>query len=157
MAEYLFPLDVRGYCRVNRTLHGRSVYRPADVPGHNVFHGYNRPGWGDGVDLFCLGGTPVRAMEDCRQEMHQGDGTRKEVITLRGAGLLVVYAHISAKYGGRGAGWRQGDVVGWVRKELGDPHLHLEVFEVRGGAEHPLTGATAQRYLARLRALCGLG
>ena len=47
--------------RVNRTLHGRSVYRPRSVRGHNVYKGYSTPGVGDAVDLFGSAGERVVA------------------------------------------------------------------------------------------------
>lgn len=140
-------------CRFNLTLHGRSRYRKEDVPGHNVFNGYTRPGWGDALDLFCPRGAPVFALEDCRQVLHRNDETRLEVIYLQGERFLVVMAHIEAARPGTGRSYERGDVVGRVRDDLADPHLHLEVAFGRRGQEVPLVGRTPAELAARLRTI----
>ncbi|MBI3948026.1 MAG: hypothetical protein HY321_19070 [Armatimonadetes bacterium] len=139
--------------RFNRTLHGRSRHRKADVPGHNVFNGYTRPGWGDALDLFCPAGTPVFALESCQQVLHRNDETRLEVVYLQGGRFLVVMAHIEAARPGTPRPYERGDVVGHVRGDLADPHLHLEVAFGRRGSEVPLTGRTPDELAARLRAI----
>lgn len=139
--------------RFNATLHGRSRYRAADVPGHNVFHGYARPGWGDALDLFCPAGTPVFAGEECRQVQHRCDDTLREVIYLQGADFLVVMAHLEAARDGTGHRYRRGAVVGHVRAGLKDPHLHLEVARRRAREWEPLVARHADEYAALLRAL----
>ena len=118
--------------RTNRTLHGRSVWRKQDVPGHNVFKGYNTPGVGDGVDLFGAAGTPVYACWDGRVIERRGEGTKTEVIYIKRAdGAVAVYGHIKASV-------REGETV-WAGQEVGvmnwllnDPHLHFECW--MGGA-----------------------
>ncbi len=134
------PLSAFSTRRVNTTLHGRSVHRPEDVPGHNVFRGYNAPGTGDALDVFCAGGTPVVALADCVQTRHSNDGTRKEVIYLQGDGWLAVYAHIDAASGNTGTSYQAGDEVGRVRGDLTDPHLHFELW--RDGQERAVNAAT---------------
>lgn len=131
------PLPLIGR-RLNRTLHGRTRYRKQDVPGHNCYRGYNTPGWGDGIDWFAAEGTTVRAIEDCVQERHSGDATKKEVVYLRGEHTVAVYAHINARYGGTGHQFKAGEPVGRVRGDLSDPHLHFEL-ELDG---EPVCGKT---------------
>jgi murein DD-endopeptidase MepM/ murein hydrolase activator NlpD len=139
--------------RTNATLHGRSRFRPADVPGHNVFNGFTRPGWGDAIDLFCPGGTAVYAAEECRQVLHRHDASRLEVIYLQGARLLLVMAHVDAARVGTGHRYRAGDVVARVRSDLRDPHLHLEVARGSRGQEKPLVGRVPRELLAQLHEL----
>lgn len=143
------PLPLIGR-RLNRTLHGRSKFRPEDVPGHNVFRGYNTPGVGDGVDWFAHEGTVVRAIGPCEQVRHYGDGTKKEVVYLQGKDFVAVYAHINARYGGTGHTFAEGEPVGHVSGSLNDPHLHFEL-EVNGRI---CAGPTPQAFHeAALRAL----
>lgn len=122
------PLSAFATRRVNATLHGRSVHRPEDVPGHNVFRGYTTPGTGDGLDLFCAAGTPVVALGDCVQAQHYNDDTRKEVVYLSGDGWLAVYAHIDAASRNTGTSYEAGEEVGRVRGDLADPHIHFELW-----------------------------
>lgn len=143
------PLAGLDHCRVNNTLHGRSVHRPADVPGHNVFKGYNAPGTGDAVDLFCPAGSPVVAIADCKQTRHSNDATRLEVVYLEGDGWLAVYAHINAMQEGTGDRLRAGQVVGHVRGDLDDPHLHFELW-CNGQAMHAPTPAGLRSKLVAL-------
>jgi murein DD-endopeptidase MepM/ murein hydrolase activator NlpD len=132
--KYQLPISDFEDLPVNNTLHGRSVYRPYDVPGHNVFKGYStwqdngHRGVGDSLDLFCKGRTPVYAIEDCEQIRHSNDESRLEVIYLQGANSLAVYAHINAEYTGIGRNYSKGDVVGLVRSDLNEPHLHFELW-----------------------------
>ncbi|HOJ22258.1 MAG TPA: hypothetical protein PLU39_09065 [Armatimonadota bacterium] len=139
--------------RINATLHGRSRFRPADVPGHNVFNGFTRPGWGDAIDLFCSGGTAVYAAEECRQVLHRHDASRLEVIYLQGSRLLLVMAHVDAARAGTGHRYRAGEIVARVRSDLRDPHLHLEVACGQRGQEKPLAGRTPRELLTQLREL----
>jgi len=120
--------------RINQTLHGRSVYRKTDVPGHNVFKGYNHPGTGDALDLAGDGWTtPVVAVCDGAITRWQFDTDRKEVIYFEGVEdnrqILAVYAHIdrneSIKLGARVA---KGTQLGVLRGDLNDPHLHFELW-----------------------------
>jgi murein DD-endopeptidase MepM/ murein hydrolase activator NlpD len=136
--------------RLNRTLHGRSVHRAKDVPGHNVVYGYSRRGTGDGVDLFCAAGTEVYAM-------HPGAVTRiadrfgkLACVYVQGAGVLTVYAHLHIKPSlNKGDIVRRGQVIGYVGRKLKDPHLHLEV--IVGG--EPIHGATPRHFVEALATL----
>ncbi|OPZ92218.1 MAG: Peptidase family M23 [Firmicutes bacterium ADurb.Bin419] len=114
--------------RVNTTLHGRSVYRKQDIPGHNVFKGYSTPGTGDALDIYASSGTEVYAIEDCTQTLWQNDTTKKEVIYLTGDNWVAVYAHIDASYEGTNIKIKEGAVVGHVRGDLTDHHLHFELW-----------------------------
>lgn len=121
--------------RINATLHGRSVYRPVDVPGHNVFKGYStwetngHDGVGDAVDLFAPGRTAVLAMHDGAITEWRNDASRLEVVYLEGGGLITVYAHVNFNEAYRvGAKLSAGDPIARVRGDLTDPHLHLEVW-----------------------------
>lgn len=137
--------------RTNRTLHGRSYYRPKDVPGHNVVLGYSTPGRGDGVDLFVPRGTPVVAM-------HAGKVTRiadrdGKLACLYVVGkqdntsLVTVYAHLSIKPALKvGSPVMAGQVLGYVGKKLRDPHLHLECWT--GGK--PVKARTGNSYRDKL-------
>jgi murein DD-endopeptidase MepM/ murein hydrolase activator NlpD len=111
--------------RVNRTLHGRSVYRNKDVPGHNVFMGYSGRD-GDAIDLFTLAGMPVYAMENSTVIQIATEGAKAR---LRLAGhYTIMYAHIHVKDGYTvGSYIKEGEVIGYVSDLLSDPHLHLEV------------------------------
>lgn len=126
------PQDVANYT-TNTTLHGRSKYRPDDVPGHNVVEGYNHPGIGDAVDLFCEAGTLVCAMHA---------GVVQRVYPIRETGYCVVlkgmagtapaksiYCHLSSRgLVKRGAILDIGSKIGYVGKKLEHPHLHLELW-----------------------------
>lgn len=131
-----WPISNFNSCRVNQTLHGRSVYRNADVPGHNVFKGYttwanngNR-GVGDGLDLFAPAGTPVYAIDDAVVTVHRNDVTKLEVIYLQSTGTInweAVYAHIDATVT-LNEKVKAGQMVGKLRHDLSDPHLHFELW-----------------------------
>ena len=115
--------------RFNRTLHGRSVHRRQDVPGHNVVLGYSRPGTGDALDVFVPAGEPVYAMHDGVVNRIADRGGRLSCIYVAGFGVTTVYAHIHIR--GRirlGTKIKAGEVIGWVDRKLNDPHLHLEVW-----------------------------
>ncbi len=123
--------------RVNATLHGRSVHRPVDVPGHNVFKGYStwekngHIGVGDAVDLFAGPGTPVLAMHDGTITDWRNDASRLEVVYVEGGPWLTVYAHVNFneqefRVGGKIVA---GQKLATVRSDLNDPHLHLEVWK----------------------------
>lgn len=128
------PIDGFDSRRINNTLHGRSVYRRGDVPGHNVFRGYNHPGTGDALDLAGAGWTtPVYAVCDGAITRWQFDTNRKEVIYFEGVEdgrrIVAVYAHINRdetiKLGTRVA---KGTKLGVLRGDLNDPHLHFELW-----------------------------
>ena len=118
--------------KVNRTLHGRSVYRKTNVRGHNVFKGYSNPGVGDAIDLFCPAGTEVYAMHSGRITV-RGKGTLSENVFLTGVQssieVVTVYAHIKTKDSLKsGSTVTAGQVIGWVNRLLKNPHLHLEIW-----------------------------
>ena len=135
------PEEFTSY-RLNKTLHGRSVHRPANVRGHNVFKGYKHPGTGDGGDLFCEAGTPVKAMHSGqigyinrdRDNAPKGqDYGPKSVLYLEGVqqtiDVTTVYAHIHIKDDLKaGKSVTAGQVIGYVGRLIRDPHLHLEVW-----------------------------
>lgn len=142
--------------RYNTTLHGRSVYRSQDVPGHNVFKGYStwegngHRGVGDALDCFAPAWTPVYAMHDGVQTVWRNDTSKLEVIYIEGGGVTTVYAHIDASYEGTGVPIRRGQHIGRVRGDLNDPHLHLEVWVDGSAVAAKTPGALA----AKLMALC---
>lgn len=122
------PGNLTGY-RVNKTLHGRSVHRKRDVPGHNVVMGYSRPGTGDGVDLFCAAGTPVYTMHAGHVNRIADRGGRLSCVYVAWHGYTTIYAHMHLKNSLQiGDGVGVGECLGWVDKQLSDPHLHLEVW-----------------------------
>ncbi len=115
--------------RYNRTLHGRSVHRRGDVPGHNVVLGYSRPGVGDALDIFVPAGEPVRAMHDGQISRIADRGGRFSCLYIAGCGTTTVHAHIHIRECiALGSRVRAGEVIGWVDRKLRDPHLHLEVW-----------------------------
>lgn len=120
---------------LNSTLHGRSVHRTIDVPGHNVFKGYStwegngHIGVGDAVDFAAAGGEPVVAAFDGKVTRWYNDATRKEVLYLETPGATAVYAHVDRNesvpmYTSVPAG----TVLGRVRSDLASPHLHWELW-----------------------------
>lgn len=118
-----------GNRRYNRTLHGRSVYRKADVPGHNIVLGYSRPGVGDALDIFVLAGEPVIAMHGGRIDRIADRDGRLACIYVAGKGVTTVYAHLHIHEKIKlGSSVREGERIGWVGRKLNDPHLHLEVW-----------------------------
>jgi murein DD-endopeptidase MepM/ murein hydrolase activator NlpD len=120
--------------RYNKTLHGRSVYRRDDVPGHNVVKGYSTPGTGDGLDVFLRVGTPIYAMHAGKVTRIADPGGRLSAVYVEGSGILSIYAHIRLKWWVKLWGKiKEGQLLGWVDRKLKDPHLHLEV-HVRGKA-----------------------
>lgn len=127
MAALLSPmpsLDLRRL-RLNRTLHGRSVYRPQDVPGHNVVKGYSTPGVGDALDLFCAAGTR----------------------------WLTVYAHLHVREALRvGDVIEAGTLIGWVGRVIKDPHLHLEIWQ-RNDRWHAISAPTPARLRQKIISL----
>ena len=134
--------------RRNKTLHGRSVYRPKDVPGHNVVHGYNSPGTGDALDLFTCAGLPVHAMHDGRV-IHVGERAGKlACVYLVGGDYFTVYAHLHIKDAiVAGAEVHLGQVIGYVGDKLKDPHLHLEV----AVNDKPISAKTARMLAAKIK------
>ena len=141
VAKFVEPLRNMGARPVNLTLHGRSVHRPVDVPGHNVFRGYTtwanngRLGVGDAVDLAAPAGTEVYAIGDGVQTEWRNDTKRQEMVTLEGDGWLAVYAHINATHEGVGLTVSKGEAVGKLRGDLPWPHLHFELW-LAGKAVH---------------------
>jgi len=114
--------------RVNKTLHGRSVYRREDVYGHNVFKGYSSPGTGDGIDLFGTAGDDVYAIGDGVITRWQNDVTKKEVIYLEGNNFVAVYAHINYGIEKININVIEGAKLGKIRGDIADPHLHFELW-----------------------------
>lgn len=115
--------------RLNRTLHGRSVHRKEDVPGHNVILGYSRPGVGDALDLFAAAGEPVYAMHSGRVVRVADRDGRLSCVYISGSGITTVYAHLNIRDRTKaGALVNEGEVIGWVGRKIADPHLHLEVW-----------------------------
>jgi murein DD-endopeptidase MepM/ murein hydrolase activator NlpD len=140
--------------RYNRTLHGRSVFRKKDVPGHNVVLGYSRPGVGDALDVFAPAGTPVFATHSGRISRIADRGGRLSSIYVAGGGAVTVYAHIHIHERIRlGAQVREGEIVGWIGRKLSDPHLHLEVWTGGKALSAPEPAELAKRIenLARTR------
>lgn len=122
--------------RLNRTLHGRSVNRKVDVPGHNVVRGYNTPGTGDAVDLFGPAGTPVYAVHDGYISRIADPGGRLSCVYIQGKGILTVYAHLSLKLWIRIKNilnpiqqMKAGQCIGYIGRKLNDPHLHFEMWK----------------------------
>jgi murein DD-endopeptidase MepM/ murein hydrolase activator NlpD len=147
--KLVYPLPfVLTTLRTNKTLHGRSHYRPKDVPGHNVIRKYNSPGEGDAVDLFCASGTPCRAMHAGKiTRIAEPDG-RLGCIYLEGDGVLTVYAHLHVKPEHKlGSHLEAGQVIGYVNRKLKDSHLHLEVW-LNGKALKARTGTSYRDKLA---------
>jgi len=118
-------------CRVNKTLHGRSVYRKQDVPHHNVVKGYSTPGTGDAVDLFCASGTPVYAMHDGTVSRVVDPGGRLSCLYVANAQYTTIYAHLGGIPEHLHVGDRvtSGEQIGVVGDVIADPHLHLEMWE----------------------------
>lgn len=147
-------------CRINNTLHGRSVYRPRDVPGHNIFLGYStwaqngHVGVGDGIDLFAPAGSPVQAPFDGTQTVWRNDATKLEVVYIeREDGATAVLAHINATHEGTGLKIKAGEIVGRMRGDLKDPHLH---YELRMPGPKPITGRTPAQMRKALLKICGM-
>jgi len=147
---FVEPIRRMSSLRLNRTLHGRSVHRPGNVSGHNVFKGFNNPGVGDAIDFFCPARQEVFAIGNGVQVSHRNDATRLEVIHIEGDGWLAIYAHIDAAHNGSSRRYDAGEVVGRVRGDLSDPHLHFELW-MDGRAVHaPTPGKLRMRMLNRL-------
>jgi hypothetical protein len=134
MGKYHEPIANMGSLPTNVTLHGRSVHRSADIPGHNVFRGYSEwennghVGVGDAVDLNVAGRTEVYAIADGVQTRWHADTTTKEYIYLEGDGWSATYAHINAVLEGENLPVTKGQLVGRVRSDLSSPHLHFELW-----------------------------
>jgi murein DD-endopeptidase MepM/ murein hydrolase activator NlpD len=154
----LTPISKLKERRVNSTLHGRSIPRPVDVPGHNVFKGFGT--WaqsgkavGDAVDLFAPAGTPVVAPFDGVQAIWSNAGSKLEVVYLvRADGATAVLAHIEATHRRRGVPVKAGEVVGHVRGDLKDPHLHYELW--MGGKA--VSAATPAKLRQKIAEICGM-
>jgi murein DD-endopeptidase MepM/ murein hydrolase activator NlpD len=148
------PFDIRKL-RVNRTLHGRSRYRKANVSGHNVFLYYSTPGKGDGLDLFCPAGTPVFAMHSGRvTRISTSRNSRNTYVMVEGGGFYSFYAHIHAKESLKvGDSVKTGQILGWVGRILNDAHVHLEAG--KGGV--PVSASTAKKLREKFVELCKNG
>lgn len=139
--------------RYNRTLHGRSVHRPANVYHHNIIHGFRRllrlrlehpEDNGDALDVFekigqkkgSIAGEPVFAMHDGTITAIVEPTGRLGCVYIenRKLELLTVNAHLhvleSLKVGQK---VKEGQKIGHVGRILSDAHLHLEVY-IRGQA-----------------------
>jgi murein DD-endopeptidase MepM/ murein hydrolase activator NlpD len=122
--------------RINNTLHGRSVYRSRDVPGHNVFKGWStwasngHKGVGAGLDVGGKGWVdPVLAICDGELYNWRNDTSKLEVVYLRAPGVDAVYAHINFQPERTlPARVKQGESIGVVRGDLNWPHLHFELW-----------------------------
>jgi hypothetical protein len=142
---------------VNVTLHGSSRSRNADVPGHNVFHGYgDTPPTGDAVDLFGKAFTPVFAIADGRVTQHNAGGSIKEHIYVEGVAdgksYLAVYAHILSPLG-PGDLVSAGQQVGKLRDLVpSGPHLHFELW-INGAS---ITGSTPGEIRSHMGLAMGL-
>jgi murein DD-endopeptidase MepM/ murein hydrolase activator NlpD len=135
--------------RYNKTLHGRSVHRKKDVPGHNVVLGYSRPGVGDALDVFVPAGEPVFAMHSGRISRIADRGGRLSCVYIAGSGFTTVYAHMHIhEILTLGMKVNQGEVIGWVDRKLSDPHLHLEVWAGGRSISAPTPASLAQQIAA---------
>jgi murein DD-endopeptidase MepM/ murein hydrolase activator NlpD len=123
--------------RYNKTLHGRSIPRKQDVPGHNVILGYSRPGTGDGLDIFefigehrgAITGVPVFAMHSGVVNRIVEPTGRLGCIYVAAPKLVTVYAHLHILEGLKlGQKIKEGQKLGHVGRVLGDPHLHFEMW-----------------------------
>lgn len=114
--------------RYNRTLHGRSRYRVADVPHHNVVRLYRSPGQNDALDIFVRAGTPVKAIHGgAVTRVVEPDG-RMGCVYVQLGRSITVYAHLHVKPNIKvGVTVKEGQTIGYVGKVLDDPHLHLEM------------------------------
>ena len=120
-------------CRLNNTLHGRSVYRRTDVPGHNVDKGYNHPGSGDALDVFLTKGTPIHSpiagtvVRMCRPSGKLDDCWIEG--ESEGHQVTIVLAHLHYKpWVYLGADLQRGLIIGFVADEVNDPHVHMEIW-----------------------------
>lgn len=142
--------------RYNNTLHGRSIPRCHDRPGHNVFKGWRT--WattgrcvGDALDCFAPSYTPVYVMHDGTQTRWSNDTSKLEVVYIENGPVCTVYAHINARFEGTGMSVTQGQQIGEIRWDLRDPHLHLEVW---AEAERAVTAPTPDQLASSLMGLC---
>lgn len=114
-------------CKLNATLHGRSVHRQENVSGHNVFMGYTDRD-GDGLDVFVRAGTDVYAMHGGRIIDLVRTGKKARVM-IASAKEKSMYAHINPKpYFNVGSSVKAGQLIGYVGDLLDHPHLHLEIW-----------------------------
>ena len=156
MDDFVEPILRMRSRRVNATLHGRSVFRSEDVQGHNVFEGYvewktnGHKGIGDAIDLFAPGGTKVYAIGDGVQDKWRNDTTKLEYVRIRGDNWLAIYAHINAALESNHVPVRKGQLLGRVRSDLSDPHLHFELWFEGVAVSGRTPGILRQRMLERL-------
>jgi murein DD-endopeptidase MepM/ murein hydrolase activator NlpD len=116
----------------NKTLHGRSKYRPSNVKGHNVVIGWNIAMDRDAIDWNINSGVPVYASHSGKVEIRDAKGILSCVI-ITGTGddkrYRSVYAHMhihdSIK---NGAIVEKDTLIGYVGKLLKVPHLHYELW-----------------------------
>jgi hypothetical protein len=128
-------------------LHGRSVHRSEDIPGHNIFKGYSNPGTGDAIDIFSSAGTTVVAIGDCKFTRHESAGNMKEVMYFEGENWTAVYAHANMWSSLRiGQSLKDGQPVGSLRSDLSDPHLHFELW-VDGESINSANSDTCRGYM----------
>lgn len=132
---------------LNTTLHGRSVFRPQNVPHHNVYKGYNNPGTGDANDLFCPAGTPVFAVEDGHQTQIRGDGLGGTVIYLEANGFTAVYAHIDPVHTGVNHQYSKGDIVAHVGNHINHTHVHFELWINGHSVNAPTPGKLRMKFI----------
>jgi murein DD-endopeptidase MepM/ murein hydrolase activator NlpD len=147
------PNKLTSYRR-NRTLHGRTIYRPVNVEGHNCYKGFSHPGTGDALDVFAPAGTPVKAMHAGRvTHIGEREGA-KCVVYIEGVqdtvDVVTVYAHLHLKDSlHEGSAVISGLVIGYVGKLVKDPHLHLEVW-IDG---HSISGKTPTALAKKIGAM----
>ena len=125
---------------MNRTLHGRSRFRPNNVDGHNVFYLYSQPGRNDALDIFGEAGEPVFAIHSGWINRLSPNGSRA-CLYIKSKHIMSVYAHLVIMPNLRfGQHIEEGQVIGHLMgpPHIKDPHLHLEI--VRDG--EPLVGRT---------------
>lgn len=135
MPKLIAPTTDFATARINRTLHGRSVYHSGNRAGHNVFKGWttwmqngNR-GVGAGLDVGGVGwDTPILAICDGTITQWRNDMSKLEVIYLEAPGVTAVYAHINYELEVKGKQVRQGQRLGVIRGDLNWPHVHFELW-----------------------------
>ena len=142
--------------RVNRTLHGRSKYRPADVGGHNVVTGWYIKMDRDAVDWFILAGTPVYASHSGTISSIRDPNGVLGCVIITGTGSDRIYRSVSAHLHVHeslkvGQSVEKGKLIGWVGRVCKDPHLHYELWKNGQGICAP----TAQKLSEKLATFFG--
>lgn len=138
------PIDGFSTLPVNRTLHGRSVHRPVNVTGHNVFKGFKiwetngNVGVGDAVDVFAPVGTPVLAIGGGTISSHPSvKDPSRENFTLAGnlsdgRSFEALYAHTDLLVP-VGSQVNEGDTIGRLLSAGFPSHVHFELW-INGSA-----------------------